>query len=130
MVDRGGDGWCDASQADFADTTGAVLSHDGIGNVEEVNIDIRRVSDCGNDVVGEVVVDGMTATRVVGGLLEQPHAYSHDDRPRHLVGRCALVDDATAINDTDDSTNAQLCNARVPFDFDELRAEGVGGVVA
>src|SRR5260370_27251667 len=47
VVDRRSDGWGDAGQADFANTTSAILSHDGIGNVEEVNIDIRRVSDCG-----------------------------------------------------------------------------------
>src|SRR5437016_4742363 len=109
VVDRRSDGWCDTSQADLADTAGTVLSHDGIGNVEEVNIDVRRVSDRWNDVVGEVVVDGMTVTRVVGGLLEQPHADSHYDRSGHLIGRSDLVDNAAAINDTDDATDAQLC---------------------
>ena len=40
-----------------------------------------------------------------------------------------LVDDAAAINDTDDSTDAQLCNTGIPFDLDKLCAEGVRGVV-
>src|SRR5882757_1479834 len=72
VIDRRSDGWRDAGQTDFADTAGTVLPQDRIGNVEEVNIDIRRISDCGNDVVGEVVVDGVAVTRVVDGLLEQP----------------------------------------------------------
>ncbi len=71
----------------------------------------------------------MTVAGVVGGLLEQPHANSHNDRSSDLIGCCALVDDAAAIDDADGSTNAQLCNAGVPFDLDELRAERVRGVV-
>src|SRR5947199_271113 len=58
------------------------------------------------------------------------HADSHDDRTCDLVSRCSLVDDATAIDDADDTANAQLCDAWIPFDLDKLRAEGVGGIVA
>ena len=63
----------------------------GSGISRKVDVDFRRVSNCGNDVVSEVAVDGMTIARVVGGVLEQPHADSDDDRTCDLISRCTLV---------------------------------------
>ena len=42
----------------------------------------------------------------------------------------APVDDAAAVDDGDDAADAELGDARVPLDLDELGAEAVGGVVA
>src|SRR5438270_5670724 len=58
VVDRCGDRRGNASQADFSDTASTILPQDGIGNVQEVDVDFLRISDRGNDVIGEIVVDG------------------------------------------------------------------------
>ena len=42
MVDRRGDGGGYAGQADFADAAGAVLAHVRVGDVEEVDVDLRE----------------------------------------------------------------------------------------
>jgi hypothetical protein len=41
-----------------------------------------------------------------------------------------MVDNAAAVYYADDAADSQPCDAWVPLDLDELRAEGMGGVVA
>ena len=44
VVDGGGEGWGYAGEADLADASGSVLAHHGVGDVEEVDVDLGGVS--------------------------------------------------------------------------------------
>ena len=72
----------------------------------------------------------MAIAGVVDRLFHQRHAYTHDDGAGDLVGGRLMVDNAAAVYYADDAADSQPCDAWVPLDLDELRAEGMGGVVA
>jgi len=129
VVDRVGDGGGYSGQTDLSEAAGAVGAHEGVGDVEEVDIDVGSVGDGGDDVVGEVGVDGSAVAGVVDGLLEEGHADSHDGGTGALVGGGAAVDDAASVDDGDDAADAEVGDAWVPLDFGELDAEGVHGVL-
>ena len=129
MIDGGGDGWSYSGEADLADTSSAVGTHEGVGDVEEVDVDERRVGAGGNDVVGEVGVDGSAVAGVVDRLLEEGHADAHDGGTGALVGSGAAVDDAASVDNGDDPADAEVRDAGIPLDFGELCAEGMEGVL-
>src|ERR1700676_490828 len=88
----GGDGRGDTGEADLADVACAVLAHQRVGNVEEVDVDCGQIRAGGDDVIREVVVDGVAVARVVDGLFEEPHADTHDDRAEtHALLRSRAV---------------------------------------
>src|SRR5271154_4923707 len=108
MVDGGRDGGGHSSETNLADATGTVLSDHGVGDVEKGHVDLWVVGRGGDDVVGEVVVDGVAVAGIVGGGLEQAHTDAHDDGSCHLIPGGLGVDDAARIDDTDDAADAEM----------------------
>ena len=98
--------------------------------VEEGDVDRGDVGVGGDDVVGEVVVDGRAEAWVVLGLFEERHADAHDDGAFDLVARGLGVEDAAGVDDGDDTRDAEPRDLGLPGDLGELNAEGVGGELA
>src|SRR5437588_9709740 len=91
-----------------------------------MDVDGRGVSVHRDYVVGEIAVDGRAVLRIVSGVLQQRHANAHHHRAHYLVATGERVDDAASVDDGDDPADAQASDLRLPGDFDEVSAEGVG----
>src|SRR5580698_672971 len=126
MVDCVGNGGGDAGEADLSHAAGAQGVEDRVGVVEEGDVDRGGVRIGGDDVVGEVVIDGSTGPRVVAGGLEQGHADAHDNGTFDLIAGWFRVENPAAIDHANNPRDTQAGGLGLPGDFCELRAKGVG----
>src|SRR5437764_1122472 len=119
--DRGGN----ASQADLTDSTCSKWVELLVREIQKMHFDPRRVRVHRDDVIGQIAVDGRAGLRIVMGVLEQGHADAHDDRALDLVAASQWIEDASGINNGDDSADAQAGDLRLPGYFHEVTSEGM-----
>src|SRR5882672_2532904 len=107
MMDGGCDRGGDAGQANFTDSPRSEGVELLVGEIQEVDFDCRSVGVHGDDIVGQVAVDGRAILRVVVGVLEKGHANSHHYRALDLVASSQWIKDAARVNHGNHSTDAQ-----------------------
>src|SRR6202008_4753872 len=94
--------------------------------VEESDVDLRSVGVGGDDIVGEVVVNGCAETRVIHGLFKESHADSHDDRALNLVARRLGIEDVAGIDHRDYAGDAETSDLWLPGHLGKLCPKGMG----
>jgi len=130
VVHGAGDGGCDAGKTDLSYSAGAERVQHLVRIVEESDVDFRGVRVGGDDVVGEIVVDGHSETRVVDGFLKECHANTHDDRTLDLVASRLGIENMASIDYCHHARDTQTSGLRLPGHLCELRSERVLGVLA
>src|ERR1700761_91843 len=128
VVDSVGDSRGDAGQAYFANAAYTHSVEFRIRIVEEDDVELRRVSVAGHDVVGQIAVDRHAVALVVISFLEQRHADTHDHRAFDLVAPRQRVDDAAGVDHGHHPLDPQSSDARLPGNLDEVRTVGMGRV--
>ena len=125
MIDARGDRGSDTGESDLADAARPKFVDFFIGKINEMHLELWHIGVHRHNVVGQIAVDRRAVLRVVRGVLQQRHANSHHDRALDLVAASQRIDDATGIDHSHDSADAQSRDLWLPCDFDEMTTERV-----
>ena len=126
MIDRIGDGWCDAHHRDFPQPFDAGAVELEVRLVDELHLDAADISVYWHKVFGKVGIEETAVPRIdLAGFVQR-----RPDAPHHaasdLTGRSTRTDDPPTVHDADHARYSHLMCGRLDAHLHEMRAVAEG----